>query len=97
MHPHPAEEGDVAEDASSQELGEHLVRAAAHAYVESDEAFFLACEERWARRFAPDGPTLRSLIEAAHGRPPEDRSNGTGARPQQAKRGSTPRRSSAGS
>ncbi len=75
------------EERSSGDLGEHLVRAAAHAFVERDETFFLACEARWARRFAPNGPTLRSLIEAVHGTFDADRSNGAGdSRPPAPKR-----------
>jgi hypothetical protein len=95
MHSDQARGDHLGEDMSTEDLGEHLVRAAAHAFVEQDEAFFLACEARWARRFAPDGPTLRSLIEAVHDAP---HSNGSASSQQPpAKRGGQPKRSSSNS
>jgi hypothetical protein len=55
-------------------LRECLVRAAVHAAAEGDTEFFLACERRWQRTFAPDGPMLADVIEGAleFGLPPEE-------------------------
>jgi hypothetical protein len=44
---------------------ENLIRAATDAYSDDDAEFLDACEARWAREFAPDGPTIRELIQLA--------------------------------
>ena len=43
-------------------LRDCLVRVAVHAAAEGDAAFFRACEDRWRRTFAPDGPRLADVI-----------------------------------
>lgn len=48
-----------------EDSAENLIRAATDAFSDEDEEFFAACEARWASAFAPEGPTLRELIELA--------------------------------
>jgi hypothetical protein len=48
---------------------EALIYAALHAFLDGDREFFFACEARWARTCAPQGPTLVELIALSYGLP----------------------------